>query len=211
LEQLKPLSLQDSAYQEIKRRILRAEYRPGEQIHTGQICAQLLIGRTPVHLAMHRLESDGLIEIMPRRGIVVKPIDRAEMMELIEARHMIEPEVAALAAARASDREFAAMRAILDRIPGITDSEEFMETDLEFHRAIAMAARNQPLMEFLAGMHQQCTRLYFISVSTKAHDRRIINEHEEIFDALVRRDSDAARVALRKHIESLRNNVRDLL
>jgi DNA-binding transcriptional regulator YhcF (GntR family) len=129
LEQLKPLSLQHSAYREIKRRIVTAVYRPGEQINTAQICAQLRIGRTPVHLAIHRLETEGLIEILPRRGIVVKPIDRAQMMELIEARHMIEPEVAALASARASDREFATMREILDRIPAIAesgDSEQFM-------------------------------------------------------------------------------------
>jgi len=214
LEQLKPLSLQHSAYREIKRRIVTAVYRPAEQINTGQICAQLRIGRTPVHLAIHRLETEGLIEILPRRGIIVRPIDRAQMMELLEARHMIEPEVAALAAARASDREFAAMREILDRIPAIAeagDSEQFMETDLEFHRSMALAARNQPLMEFLAGMHEHCTRLYFISVSNKAHDQRIVNEHEEIFSALVRRDSEAARAALKKHIESLRINVRDLL
>jgi len=214
LEQLKPLSLQQSAYREIKRRIVTAVYRPGEQINTGQVCAQLQLGRTPVHLAIHRLETEGLVEIMARRGVVVRPIDRGEMMELIEARHMVEPEVAALAAARASDREFAAMRAILDRIPAIAeagDAEQFMETDLEFHRAMALAARNQPLAEFLAGMHDHCTRLYFISVSTKTHDRRIIDEHEEIFAALVRRDPEAARQLLRKHIESLRNNVRDLL
>jgi DNA-binding GntR family transcriptional regulator len=133
LEQLKPLSLQHSAYREIKRRIVTAVYRPGEQINTAQICAQLRIGRTPVHLAIHRLETEGLIEILPRRGIVVKPIDRDAMMELIEARLMIEPEVAALAAARASDKEFAAMRALLDRIPAIGasgDSEQYMETDL---------------------------------------------------------------------------------
>ena len=214
MEQLKPLSLQQSAYREIKRRIVTAVFRPGEQINTGLICNQLQIGRTPVHLAIHRLEGEGLIEIMPRRGVVVKPIDRAEMLELIEARHMVEPEIAALAAARASDQEFAAMRAILDRIPGIAeagDSERFMETDLEFHAAMAAAARNHPLAEFLAGMHDHCTRLYFISVSNKVHDQRIVREHEEIFAALVRRDSDAARAALRKHIESLRNNVRDLL
>ncbi len=214
MEQLKPLSLQHSAYREIKRRIVTAVYRPAEQINTAQICAQLRIGRTPVHLAIHRLETEGLIEILPRRGIVVKPIDRAEMMELIEARYMIEPEVAALAAARASDREFAAMREILDRIPAIAetgDSEQFMEADLEFHRTVATAARNSHLSDFLAGMHEHCTRLYFISVSNKTHDRRIITEHEEIFNALTRRDADAARATLRKHIESLRNNVRDLL
>jgi DNA-binding GntR family transcriptional regulator len=214
LEQLKPLSLQHSAYREIKRKIVTAVYRPGEQINTAQICAQLRIGRTPVHLAVHRLETEGLIEILPRRGIVVKPIDRAQMMELIEARMLIEPEVAALAAARASDREFAAMREILDRIPAIAeagDSEQFMETDLEFHRTMAMAARNSHLTDFLAGMHEHCTRLYFISVSNKSHDTRIINEHEGIFGALMRRDSEAARAEVRKHIESLRNNVRDLL
>lgn len=214
MEQLKPQSLQQSAYREIKRRIVTAVYRPGEQINTGQICQQLQLGRTPVHLAIHRLETEGLIEILPRRGVVVKPIDRGEMLELIEARHMIEPEVAALAAARASDGEFAAIRRILDRIPAIAvtgDSEQFMETDLEFHQAMAMAARNHTLAEFLAGMHEHCTRLYFISVSNKTHDRCIIDEHEQIFAALLRRDSEAARAAVRKHIESLRSNVQDVL
>ena len=214
MEQLKPLSLQHTAYREIKRRIVTAMYRPGEQINTAQICAQLRIGRTPVHLAIHRLETEGLIEILPRRGIVVKPIDRAATMELIEARLMIEPEVASLAATRASDQEFAAMRTVLDRIPAIAetgDSEQFMETDLEFHRTMARAARNQPLMEFLASMHEHCTRLYFISVSNKQHDQRIIREHEEIFDALKRRDAAAAHAAVRKHVESLRKNVGDLV
>src|SRR5262245_45784482 len=95
LEQLKPQSLQHSAYREIKRRIVTAVYRPAEQINTGQICAQLRIGRTPVHLAIHRLETEGLIEILPRRGIIVKPIDSAEMLEMIEERYMNEQEVAA--------------------------------------------------------------------------------------------------------------------
>ncbi len=214
MEQLKPQSLQQSAYREIKRRIVTAQYRPGEQVNTSQICSQLQLGRTPVHLAIHRLESEGLIEILPRRGVIVRPIDRGETMALIEARYMVEPEVAALAAERGTDREFAAMRAILDRIPDLAaagDSEQFMETDLEFHRAMAVAARNRSLMDFLSAMHEHCARLYFISVSNKTHDNRIINEHEEIFAALVRRDSDAARTAMRRHIESLRANVQHLL
>ena len=214
MEQLKPHSLQERAYREIKRRIVTAAYRPGEQINTARICSQLRIGRTPVHLAIHRLETEGLIEILPRRGIVVKPIDRAQMMELIEARLLIEPEVAALAAARATDRDFAAMRAALDRITPLRDAadgEKFMATDLEFHRLMALAARNGSLGDFLAGMHEHCQRIYFISVSREQHDARIMREHEEIFDALTRRDSAAAAAAVRKHVESLRKNVRDLL
>jgi len=214
VEQFKPQSLQHNAYREIKRRIVTLVYRPGEQINTAQICSQLGIGRTPVHLAIHRLKTEGLIEILPRRGIVVKSIDRDEMMALIEARHMIEPQVAALAAVRASDRELAAMRATLDRIATCLvsgDGEQFMSIDLEFHRMLASAARNRAISDFLAGMHEQCARVYFLSVSTNSHDLRIMDEHQEIFAALVRRDADGAAEAMRKHIASLRGNVRDIL
>jgi DNA-binding GntR family transcriptional regulator len=214
VEQLKPQTLQQAAYREIKRRIVTLAYQPGEQINTAQICKQLGIGRTPVHLAIHRLEAEGLIEILPRRGIVVRAIDRDEIMSLIEARHLIEPQMAALAATRASEREFAAMRAALDRVAPCLESgdhEQFMHTDLDFHRTLADAARNPPISEFLSGLHERCLRMYFLSVSRNQHEVRILPEHEEIFAALVRRDADGAAEAMRKHIASLRNNVRDLL
>lgn len=214
MEQLKPQTLQQAAYREIKRRIVTLAYQPGEQVNTAQICGQLGIGRTPVHLAIHRLEAEGLIEILPRRGIVVRAIDRDEIMSLIEARHLIEPQMAALAAARASEREFAAMRAALDHVAPCLekgDHERFMHADLDFHRKLAAAARNPPISEFLAGLHERCLRMYFLSVSRNQHEVRILPEHEEIFAALVRRDPDGAAEAMRRHIASLRNNVRDLL
>jgi DNA-binding GntR family transcriptional regulator len=214
VEQLRPQSLQHSAYREIKRRIVTLVYRPGEQVNTAQICAQLGIGRTPVHLAIHRLETEGLIEIQPRRGIVVRAIDRDEIMALIEARHMIEPQVAALAAMRASEAEFQAIRVALDQVEPAyrsDDPERFMNTDLEFHRLVALAARNRPIGDFLAGLHERCMRVYFISVSRIDHDKRILGEHERIFEALVRRDVEGAAGAMRRHIESLRANVRDIL
>ena len=214
MEQLKANSLQLDAYREIKRRIVTQIYRPGEQINTARICAQLHIGRTPVHLAIHRLELEGLIEILPRRGVVVRTIDRAEIMEMIEARMMVEPQIAALAAARASEREFAAMRIALDRITPYLESgdgEKFMEADCEFHRILARAARNRPLSDLLAQLHERCMRVYFLSVSRNEHDVRIVLEHETLFEALVSRDSAGAAAAMRAHNESLRNNVRKLL
>lgn len=214
MEQLKPSSLQLDAYREIKRRIVTQGYRPGEQINTARICAQLRIGRTPVHLAIHRLELEGLIDILPRRGVVVRPIDRSEIMEMIEARMMVEPQIAALAASRASEREFAAMRTALDQIaPHLEsgDREKFMEADCEFHRILARAARNRPLSDLLALLHERCVRVYFMSVSRNEQDVRIMREHEALFSALVLRDSAGAAAAMRAHNESLRDNVRQLL
>jgi DNA-binding GntR family transcriptional regulator len=214
VEQLKPNSLQQNAYRELKRRIVTLVYRPGEQINTAGICAQLRIGRTPVHLAIHRLELEGLIDILPRRGVVVRPIDHAEIMEAVEARLLVEPQITALATARASEREFAAIRKALDGIaPHLEsgDSEKFMDADCEFHRLVARCARNRPLSDLLATLHERCMRVYFLSVSRDEHDVRIMKEHEAIFEALTSRDSAAAAEAMRKHIESLRRNIRPLL
>ena len=118
----------------------------------------------------------------------------------------------AIAEGKTSSR--ALVEAALDRTTPLRDAadgEKFMAADLEFHRLMALAARNGSLGDFLAGMHEHCQRLYFISVSREQHDARIMREHEEIFDALTRRDSAAAAAAVRKHVESLRKNVRDLL
>jgi len=214
MEQLKPNSLQQHAYRELKRHIVTLVYRPGEQINTASICARLKIGRTPVHLAIHRLVLEGLVEILPRRGIVVRPIDRAEMLEAIEARLIVEPKVAALAAVRASERELAEMRAAIDRIAPYLetdDPENFMEADCDFHRILARVARNRPLADILNVLHERCMRVYFLSVSSKEHDLRIIGEHEAIYAALVKRDSAAVAEAMRRHGESMRANIRALL
>jgi DNA-binding GntR family transcriptional regulator len=214
LEQLKPNSLQQHAYRELKRRIVTLVYKPGEQINTASICERLKIGRTPVHLAIHRLELEGLIEILPRRGIVVRPIDRAEMMEAIEARLLVEPQIAALAAVRTSEQELADLRVAIDRIAPYLesgDAEKFMDADCEFHRILARAARNRPLAELLNTLHERCMRVYFLSVSSQAHDLKIIGEHEAIYEALSNRDSAAASEAMRRHGESMRANIRSLL
>ncbi|MCW5770587.1 MAG: GntR family transcriptional regulator [Rhodospirillaceae bacterium] len=212
MEQFK--SLQDSAYREIKRRIMTLVYRPGQQINTAQICQQLHIGRTPVHLAIHRLERERLIEIQPRRGITVRPVDGEEIRELIEARMMVEPELAALAARRGTEREFGAMRGLLDQLAVSFEAgngEEFMRVDTEFHRMVAAAARNQPLSAFLVGTHERCLRAYFMSVSRNEQDARVMDEHEAIIQALIARDGPAAAAAMRRHIESLSENLKDVL
>lgn len=210
MEQTEPQSLQHRAYRELKRRIVLQAYKPGEQINTARICKELQLGRTPVHLAIHRLEIDGLVDILPRRGLVVRPIDRAEMLNLIEVRLIMEPECAALAATRMDDAELAAIRAVLDRAYGSVapgDHEALAEIDREFHSIIAAAARNRPLEEILSNMQDRFQRLYFVAISREKRDQAIGLEHEAIYAAFAARDAAAARAQLRGHIESFRDFV----
>lgn len=89
-----PLSLRDRAYLEIKRRINRLEYRPGADLNEAQISRQLKVGRTPAHQAHDRLMLEGLIQVIPRKGVVVQSISLDEVLHILELRLVNEPYIA---------------------------------------------------------------------------------------------------------------------
>src|SRR5258708_3120022 len=94
----KPKSLNEQAYLDIKRLILRLKLKPGDYINEAQLCETLSIGRTPVNRAMHRLSFEGLVQIIPRKGIVVQPLSLDEVADLIDVRRLNEPYCARCAA-----------------------------------------------------------------------------------------------------------------
>jgi DNA-binding GntR family transcriptional regulator len=105
-----PLSLRDRAYLEIKRRINRLEYRPGAYLNEAQISRQLKVGRTPAHQALDRLMLEGLIQVIPRKGVVVQSISLDEVIHILELRLVNEPYCVGLAVERATPQEITRMR-----------------------------------------------------------------------------------------------------
>src|ERR1700753_983499 len=83
-------SLLDTAYDEIKRRITICAFRPGYYLNEAEISTMLGIGRTPVQHAIDRLMVEGLVQVMPRKGIIVKPVSLDEVMQTIEVRLLNE-------------------------------------------------------------------------------------------------------------------------
>jgi DNA-binding GntR family transcriptional regulator len=202
--------LRELAYAEIKRRIIGCELAPGAQVNEGGLGALLGLGRTPVHQALHRLEMEGLVAILPRKGIVVAPLSLDAVLDTIEVRACNEALCVRLAAARVRPDELAAMRALLDRAPALVaagDVPALMALDLDFHGAIAAAARNRVLADLLRRLHEQQARFWFLTLSEPGHGARIRDEHEDILAALERRDPDAAAAAMRRHIDDFRRAI----
>jgi len=207
---LEPRSLRSRAYEEIKRRIITLAYAPGEYLNEALISEQLGIGRTPVHQALDRLMLEGMIEIIPRKGVIVRPVSLDEFLQLTEVRLINEPYCAKLAAERATADEIAAMRALLDRARDHVDTrdvEGLMALDRDFHASISRAARNKVLAEILLGLHERSLRFWFISLSDEHHHTRVQSEHEAVFEAIRARDGSGAEAAVRAHIESSRENI----
>lgn len=205
-----PRSLSDTAYQTIKRKIITLEYRPGQYLSELQICKSLNIGRMPVHSALHRLMVEGLVEIIPRKGVIVRPNSLNEVLALLEARWLIEPFCAGMAVARASPQDVEILRGIIEAAREAAqraDTERFMELDVRFHATLARIAGNSILEDTLKGLHDRVARIWYLHVWQKNDMLLTYDEHSAVFDGIACGNKEAATAAMQQHLTSLRRRI----
>lgn len=203
-------SLRELAYVQIKQRIISCHLRPGEAINEAQLTQLLGLGRTPVHQALHRLEMEGMVTILPRKGVMVTPISLNDILDMIEVRRTNEELCVRLAVERAQEEDFIVMREIIGRTQPLLarrDVKGLMEVDLQFHLAISAAARNRVLAELLRNLHEKQARFWFLTLSEMHHSERIYDEHMQILTAMENRDSAAAVKAIHVHIDDFRRAI----
>lgn len=203
-------SLRDEAYELIKARIIMCVFRPGEVLSEAAVSTAIGIGRTPVRQAFDRLMRDGLVEVLPRKGIVVRPISQDEVHDMVEVRLLNECFCARLAAERVEPAHLSALAtnvALGVEAAANRDVAELMALDREFHATISAAAGNPVLAEILKSLHEKAQRVWFVSLRAPEHHRRVVEEHAAIVEALRSRDPDAAEAAVRAHIRSFADNL----
>jgi len=203
-------SLRDAAYEAIKDRIITCKFKPGECINEASVSELLGYGRTPVHQALDRLMLEEMVEVIPRKGVIVKPVILHDVMQMIDVRLVNETHCARLAAARADDTQIKALTDVLDRarqaIAG-RDVHAMMMLDREFHLQLAAASKNFELTEVLRKLNERSLRFWFISFNTPDHHKSFQEQHEAIFAAVRDRDADGAESAMRTHIDAFRRSV----
>src|SRR5690606_27964521 len=109
------LTKHSQAYVAIKRMILSGELLAGEQINVAMLAEQLGLGQSPMHMAMHRLDREGLIAIIPRKGILVKTETVESFLELIAARQLVEPHLTGQAVDRMRPELLAQLEALIEQ------------------------------------------------------------------------------------------------
>jgi DNA-binding GntR family transcriptional regulator len=208
-----PAPLSARAYEAIKERILSLELPPGHFINEGELCKLTGMGRMPVHQAVHRLMTDGLLKVIPRKGIIIGAESANEVAEALEARGAVEPHIAALAAERATPEQIKHIEKLLKQSRKVADQRfrrEFMNLDRLFHAAVAEAAGNKMLVDAQRPLQERSARIWSV-VNMRRPDglRMTQEEHEAVFDAIRRGDRDGARRAMQVHIASLRRRMKE--
>lgn len=203
-------ALHTQAYEQIKQGVITLRFRPGEYLNEARMSELLGIGRTPVHQALNRLMLEGMVEVIPRKGIIVKPVSLNDVLEITDVRIVNETYCARLAAARADEADIAEMGRILDeseKAGSRSDTGRQMALDSDFHSVLSRAAKNLVLADFMRTLHDRSLRFWFISLRDPAHHVEVKEQHRAILEAIKARDPDAAGNAIRSHIESFRTNI----
>ena len=175
---------------------------------------RLGLGRTPVREALRALAQEQLVEVYPRRGMIVAPVDVGDLAALSEARLTLESFAARAAAERANDEDRAVTRALLAELPAVAaagDERRLIELDQRIHRHVYRCAHN-PFVEATLNEYYTLTlRIWFVALDRVARLDDAVEEHGELLQAIVDGDAPRAETVMRHHIEAFERAIRAVL
>ncbi|MDB5532163.1 MAG: hypothetical protein JWO28_478 [Hyphomicrobiales bacterium] len=200
-------SLTQQAHEAIKEKVINLYFLPGQYLNEAAICDLLGLGRTPVHQALQRLQTEGLIDVVPRKGIIVQPDSISQIIEFLKARLIVETEIARLAAEHAEPDDVAELRAILDRQNGSPSQggeiNAFVECDHAFHIKICDMSHSRVLGDFAKSLHERCSRSWYLHLWQTLDRDASEKQHRAILKAIKGRDGEGAAAAMRDHLTNL--------
>lgn len=193
----------DDAYEQLRTEIRTSRMAPGGVIPEPEIALHLGMSRTPVREALIRLESDGLIDLVPRRGARVRPILAADMTEIYEILTALESDsAAALASRKLSPEQLAPLEeatTLMERSLKTMDLDTWAEADDLFHRRLLELHGNRRLLDFVGKLSDQAHRARIVTLRLRETPTRSTEEHRAILEHIRLGDAEAARTAFRRH------------
>jgi DNA-binding GntR family transcriptional regulator len=203
-------SLTDRAYLDLEEMIVTLRLSPGTVLSETALSRMLGIGRTPVREALQRLAREGLVTVLPRRGILVSEFNIKSQLKMLEVRREIERLMARSAAERAMKDERAHFRQLAAQMRDAAAKDDdiwFMRLDHEFNQLVSATARNEYASKAIALMAGLSRRFWFMHHQHTAQDMPLAAErHAQVADAIAAGDAPAAARAsdaLLDYVESI--------
>lgn len=184
------------AYARIEEEIATLKLAPGQVVSENMLAARHGLGRTPVREALQQLAREGLVLILPKRGVIVSEIDVRKQLRLIETRRFVERGLVSMAARRADAAQrarFAEIAAEMDRASKANDGDGFLALDGEFNRLLLAAARNEYVASCMRLMQGLARRFWFAHYRSAADLPETARLHAGIARAISKgNEADAA-------------------
>lgn len=199
------LPLRDVVFNTLRQAILRGELKPGERLMEIQLANKLGVSRTPIREAIRKLELEGLVLMIPRKGAEVADISEKSLRDVLEVRKALEELAVQLACDKITEEKIVDLKKAAEDFKKILKSKditEIAEADVRFHDIIFMATDNQKLVQLLNNLREQMYRFRVEYLKKEEVHPQLIAEHEKIIECIMERDKVKASAIVSEHIDN---------
>lgn len=199
------LPLRDVVFHTLRQAILRGELKPGERLMEIQLANKLGVSRTPVREAIRKLELEGLVLMIPRKGAEVAEITEKSLKDVLEVRRALEELAVKIACERMDGGQIDELKEAaeeFERTLQSGDVTKYAEADMQFHDVIYLATENQRLIQLLNNLREQMYRFRVEYLKKKECHGKLLAEHQELIRDIENRDKDAASRMVCTHIDN---------
>ena len=206
-------NLRDQVYDILKKRIIFRKIGSGKKINEEELAKALGVSRTPIRETLLRLEHEGIVKIIPRRGAFVVSQSDDKVSDLLQVREVLEGLVARLATENMKNELLDHLRLCLEKVRSADNDEDrllkYTPADIEFHALLLEACDNKLLKNMMesVNVHLQMVRLR--TVALPGRPEQTVREHYEILAAIQKRAPDLAEKRMREHVASVRKDAQE--
>lgn len=196
--------LREVVFETLRNAIRTRILKPGQRLMEIHLAEQLGVSRTPVREAIRKLELEGYVIMMPRRGTYVANLSIRDVNEVFEIRTALDSLASGLAAERISEDELEELQRLLVQIGEYieeNDMNKIVEVDTKFHDLLYKASRNNRLVGIISNLREQLTSFRTKSMSYPGRLRETLEEHRQIVDTIAQGNVADAQKAAEKHME----------
>ena len=199
------MPLRDVVFYTLRQAILKGEMAPGERLMEIQLAKKLGVSRTPIREAIRKLELEGLVIMIPRKGAEVAGITEKALRDVLEVRRSMEELAMELAVARMQEKDIKALEAARIEFREALNSSDMIriaQADEKFHDVIYAGTYNDKLVQILNNLRDQIYRYRLEYIKDTGKRQLILIEHENILNAVKTRNVELGKRAMREHIDN---------
>ena len=209
------LPLRDVVFNTLRQAILKGELKPGEGLMEIQLANKLGVSRTPVREAIRKLELEGLVLMIPRKGAEVAEITRQDMEDVLEVRTALEELAVKDACDHITDAQLSELKKASNEFKkALLEGKDLVtcaDADMHFHDVILSATNNRRLIQMLNNLSEQMYRYRMEYLKDERTHKTLIEEHDAIRRALKKHDKVKAGAAIRVHIDNQKRSILESL
>ncbi len=212
LENYKPL--REIVFEAMREAIINGQLKAGERLMEVQLAEEMGVSRTPVREAIRKLELEGFVVMIPRKGAYVADFSTKDVADVFEIRSALEALAAGLACERITEEELDELERLLIRVAdcaAANDLETMVEVDTQFHDVLYRASRNDRLVQIINNLREHIQRFRAISMGTPGRMRETLEEHKQLVEAINARNVALAQRLAQGHIENAENRMMEAI